>query len=65
MQVAEDNQDKCSRAYTKRSLARLERKLGNLNVAKRWVYEAVTDFETLGMKPEAREAQALLQAIES
>ena len=65
LQVAEDNQDKCSRAYTKRSLARLERKLGNLNVAKRWVYEAVIDFETLGMKPEAREAQALLQAIES
>lgn len=65
LQVAEDNQDKCSRAYTKRSLARLERKLGNLNVAKRWVYEAVNDFETLGMKPEAREAQALLQAIES
>ncbi|MEM6400418.1 MAG: RNA polymerase subunit sigma-24, partial [Cyanobacteria bacterium P01_D01_bin.116] len=65
LQVAEDNQDKCSRAYTKRSLARLERKLGNLNVAKRWVYEAVTDFETLGMKPEAKEAQALLQAIES
>lgn len=65
LQVAEDNQDKCSRAYTKRSLARLERKLGNLNVAKHWVCEAVTDFETLGMKPEAKEAQALLHAIES
>ncbi|MEM6751642.1 MAG: NB-ARC domain-containing protein [Cyanobacteria bacterium P01_C01_bin.38] len=65
LQVAEENQDKCSRAYIKRSLARLERKLGNLNIAKRWVYEAVNDFETLGMKPEARETQALLQAIES
>ncbi|MGB6296718.1 MAG: NB-ARC domain-containing protein [Rivularia sp. (in: cyanobacteria)] len=65
LQVAEDNQDKCSRAYTKRSLARLERKLGNFNVAKRWVHEAVNDFETLGMKPEAMEAQALLKAIES
>ncbi|WP_414622944.1 NB-ARC domain-containing protein [Calothrix sp. CCY 0018] len=65
LQVAENNQDKCSRAYTKRSLARLERKLGNFNLAKLWVYEAMNDFETLGMKPEAREAQALLQAIES
>ncbi len=65
LQVAEDNQDKCSRAYTKRSLARLERKLGNLTIAERWINEAMADFETLGMKPEAREAQALLQAIES
>lgn len=64
LQVAENHQDKCSRAYTKRSLARLEKKLGNLNVAKRWVSEAVNDFETLGMKPEARETQALIQAIE-
>ncbi|MEO0838075.1 MAG: NB-ARC domain-containing protein [Cyanobacteria bacterium J06643_5] len=65
LQVAENNQDKCSRAYTKRSLARLEKKLGNLNVARRWVYEAINDFETLGMEPEAREAEALIQAIES
>ncbi len=65
LQVAEDNQDKCSRAYTKRSLARLERKLGNLTIAQRWINEAMADFETLGMKPEVREAQALLQAIES
>mgnify|MGYP001791370546 FL=1 len=65
LQVAENNQDKCSRAYTKRSLARLEKKLGNLNVAKRWVHEAVNEFETLGMKPEARETQALMQAIET
>ncbi len=64
LRVAEDNQDKCSRAYTKRSLACLEKKLGNLNLAKRWVYEAVDDFETLGMSPEAKEAKALLQAIE-
>ncbi len=65
LQVAEDNKDKCSRAYIKRSLARLERKLGNLTIAERWINEAMIDFETLGMKPEAREAQALLQAIES
>ena len=65
LQVAENNQDKCSRAYTKRSLARLEKKLGNFNLAKLWVSEAMNDFETLGMKPEAKEAQALLQAIES
>jgi len=65
LEVAESNQDKCSQAYTKRSLARLERKLGNFNVAKRWVNEAITDFETLGMKREASEAQALLQAINS
>ncbi|BAY86500.1 ECF subfamily RNA polymerase sigma-24 factor [Calothrix parasitica NIES-267] len=64
LQVAENNQDKCSRAYTKRSLARLEKKLGNLNLAKRWVYEAVNEFEILGMKPEARETQALIQTIE-
>ncbi len=65
LQVAEDNQDKCSRAYTKRSLARLEKKLGNAAKAKHWINEAVKDFETLGMKPEAREAYSLLQAIGS
>ncbi|MEO1428911.1 MAG: tetratricopeptide repeat protein [Cyanobacteria bacterium J06633_8] len=65
LQVAENNHDKCSRAYTKRSLARLERKLGNLNIAKRWVNEAISDFETLGMKPEAKEAQLLLETIQS
>ncbi|MGB3654604.1 MAG: hypothetical protein WBA41_25810 [Rivularia sp. (in: cyanobacteria)] len=65
LQVAEDNQDKCSRAYTKRSLARLETKLGNFNIAKRWINEAMTDFETLGMKTELSETQALLQVIQS
>ncbi|MBV6623636.1 MAG: RNA polymerase subunit sigma-24 [Rivularia sp. (in: Bacteria)] len=64
LQVAENNQDKCSRAYTKRSLARLETKLGNFNLAKRWVNEAISDFETLGMKPEAKEAQSLLKTIQ-
>jgi LuxR family glucitol operon transcriptional activator len=65
LQVAEQNHDKCSRAYTKRSLARLERKLGNFNIAKRWINEAMTDFETLGMNTEVKEAQALLQGIQS
>ncbi|MEM9922968.1 MAG: ATP-binding protein [Cyanobacteria bacterium P01_D01_bin.50] len=65
LQVAEENQDKCSRAYTKRSLGRLEKKRGNLNVAERWINEAKIDFETLGMKTEALEAQALLQVIKS
>ncbi len=65
LQVAEDKQDKCSRAYTKRSLARLETKLGNFNIAKRWINEAMTDFETLGMKTELSESQALLQVIQS
>ncbi len=65
LQVAEENQDKCSRAYTKRSLARLETKLGNFNIAKRWINEAMTDFDTLGMKTELSETQALLQVIQS
>ncbi len=65
LQIAEDNHDKCSRAYSKRSLARLERKRGNLNIAERWINEAMTDFETLGMKTEALEAQALLKVIQS
>ncbi|WP_193915956.1 tetratricopeptide repeat protein [Plectonema radiosum] len=64
LQIAENNQDKCSRAYTKRSLARLEEKLGNSNIAKRWANEAIKDFETLGMQRELTEAQELLQAIE-
>ncbi|MGF1672170.1 MAG: hypothetical protein ACFCUV_00600, partial [Rivularia sp. (in: cyanobacteria)] len=64
LQIAESNQDKCSRAYTKRSLASLEEKLGNLNIAKRWVNEAIKDFETLGMHRELTESQELLQAIE-
>ena len=63
LQVAENNQDKCSGAYTKRSLARLERKLGNFNTAQRWINEAIIDFETLGMKTEVLEAKALLQVI--
>ena len=65
LQVAEENQDKCSRAYTKRSLGRLEKKRGNLNVAERWINEAMTDFENLGMNTEALEAQALLEFIQS
>ncbi len=63
--AAEQNKDKCSRAYTKRSLARLETKRGNLYVAKRWINEAMIDFETLGMKTEALETQALLKVIQS
>jgi len=65
LQIAEKNQDKCSRAYTKRSLARLEEKLGNLNIAERWVNEAIKDFENLGMQKQLVEAQELLQTIQS
>ncbi|MCJ8278971.1 MAG: RNA polymerase subunit sigma-24, partial [Rivularia sp. ALOHA_DT_140] len=65
LQVAEENKDKCSRAYAKRSLARLESKLGNVSIAQRWISEAANEFETLGMSGEAKEAQALIQAIQS
>lgn len=64
LQLAEENRDRCSKAYTKRSFARLERKLGNFNVANRLVSEAMTDFESLGMKTEALETQALFQVIQ-
>lgn len=58
--VAQANQDQCSQAYTKRSLAQLEQKRGNLTKAYRWATEAREEFESLGMIPEAIETQALL-----
>jgi tetratricopeptide (TPR) repeat protein len=64
LQVAEAQQDWCSRAYTKRSLAQLEQKQGRLKVAQRWATEAKEEFETLGMIPEAQETQALLQVTD-
>lgn len=62
LQIAGVRQDRCSGAYAKRSLAQLERKRGNLSEAERWATEAKEEFESLGMIPEARETQALLQS---
>ncbi|GAB4199537.1 MAG: tetratricopeptide repeat protein [Coleofasciculaceae cyanobacterium] len=64
LRVAQENGDRCSGAYTKRSLAQLEQKRGRLSAAYRWATEAMAEFESLGMIPEAIETQALLQVVE-
>jgi LuxR family glucitol operon transcriptional activator len=60
LQVVQTQRDRCSEAYIKRSLAKLEQKRGKLKAARRWATEAREDFEQLGMIPEAQETQALL-----
>ncbi|MEO0934319.1 MAG: RNA polymerase subunit sigma-24, partial [Cyanobacteria bacterium J06641_2] len=60
MQTANDNKDDCSRAYVMRSLARLELRQGNFNVAQTWANQAKVGFDNLGMVSEAEETQALL-----
>ncbi|MBD2463597.1 hypothetical protein H6G89_21580 [Oscillatoria sp. FACHB-1407] len=65
LQVAEAHSDFCSQAYTKRSLGQLERQRGHLSTAHRWVSEAKAEFERLGMLPEAKETQTLLQLVVS
>jgi LuxR family glucitol operon transcriptional activator len=62
LQVVQTQRDRCSEAYIKRSLAKLEQKRGKLKAARRWATEAREDFEQLGMIPEAQETQALLQS---
>ncbi|KST63998.1 ATP-binding protein [Mastigocoleus testarum] len=61
LQVAKNNQDECTQAYTKRSLANLEQKRGNLKVACDWAKQAVRAFDKLGMLVELQETQALIQ----
>ena len=61
LQVAKNNQDECTQAYTKRSLAHLEQKRGNSKVAYDWAKQAIKAFDKLGMLPELQETQALLQ----
>jgi LuxR family glucitol operon transcriptional activator len=61
LQVVQAQGDRCSEAYIKRSLAKLEQKRGYLSKARRWATEAKEEFERLGMIPEARETQALFQ----
>ena len=63
LRVAQANHDQCSEAYTKRSLAQLEQKRGNLSQASRWGTEAKAEFESLGMLEEAQETQALLSSL--
>ena len=60
MQTAHENKDDCSRAYVMRSLARLELRQGNFNVAQTWANQAKAGFDNLGMVSEAQETQALL-----
>ncbi|MDJ0697408.1 ATP-binding protein [Mastigocoleus sp. MO_188.B34] len=61
LQVAKNNQDECTQAYTKRSLASLEQKRGNLKVAYDWAKQAIRAFDKLGMLVERQETQALIQ----
>jgi LuxR family glucitol operon transcriptional activator len=60
IQTAQENRDKCSKAYMMRSLARLELHQGNFNSAAAWADKAKAGFDSLGMVSEAEEAQALL-----
>jgi LuxR family glucitol operon transcriptional activator len=60
IQTAQENRDKCSKAYMMRSLARLELHQGNFNSAAAWANKAKAGFDSLGMVSEAEEAQALL-----
>ena len=59
MQTAHENKDDCSRAYVMRSLARLEFRQGNFNVAQTWANQAKAGFDNLGMVSESQETQAL------
>lgn len=61
LQVAKNNQDECTQAYMKRSLANLERKRGNSKVAYGWAKQAIKAFDKLGMLAELQETQALIQ----
>ena len=61
LQVAKNNQDECTQAYTKRSLANLEQKRGNSKVAYDWAKQAIRAFDKLGMLVELQETQALIQ----
>lgn len=61
LEVAQSHGDRCSEAYTKRSLAQLERQRGHLKAAQHWAMAARDEFERLGMVPEAQETLALLQ----
>ena len=60
LRIAQQRRDRCSEAYVKRSLAQLEQKRGHLSKARRWATEAIAEFESLGMIPEAQETQRLL-----
>lgn len=61
LQVAKKNQDECTQAYTKRSLAHLEQKRGNSKVAYDWAKQAIKAFDKLGMLAELQETQDLIQ----
>lgn len=61
--MAEQNKDKCRKAFCKRSFAFLEKAHGDFATARRWAIEAKEDFESLGMIPKAEEVQAFLQAL--
>lgn len=61
--VAEANRDQCRAAFCQRSLARLEKSLGNRAIAYRWAEAAKQGFEQLGMVAEAEETTALLQTL--
>ncbi len=65
LRVAEANRDSCRAAFCKRSLAHLEKKLGNGAIAFRWAEEAKQSFEQLGMISEVEETLALLQTLQS
>lgn len=61
LQVAKNNQDECTQAYTKRSLAHLEQKRGNSKVAYDWAKQAIKAFDQLGMLTELQETQTLIE----
>lgn len=61
--VAEANRDQCRAAFCQRSLARLEKNLGNRAIAYRWAEAAKQSFERLGMVSETEETVALLQTL--
>ena len=63
LQVAKNNQDECTQAYTKRSLAHLEQKRGNSKLAYDWAKQAIKAFDKLGMIAELQETQALIQLL--
>lgn len=63
LQVAKNNKDECTQAYTKRSLAHLEQKRGNSNLAYDWAKQAIKAFDKLGMIAELQETQALIQRL--
>jgi LuxR family glucitol operon transcriptional activator len=62
--VAEANRDRCRAAFCQRSLAHLEKNLGNRAIATRWAEAAKQSFEQLGMISEIQETMTLLQLLQ-